>query len=803
MTDSSCPRVEDLQRLLDDTLPEDLSATIGSHIEDCAGCQSLLDHLSSDAWVEDASGSSRTLSASEYTVRLNQGQLPKSPTGQSTPNRSTMRFPLPPMTSRGIGRIGRYEVLRQIASGGSGVLFEAWDSDLDRPVALKVLRFENAGDADSQQRLKREARVASELRHDHILPVYEFISAASDEFPPALVMKLLSGRTLADFARDGRKVMPIQAAKWIQQAARGVDAAHQAGLVHRDIKPSNLLIDEGNTDRVMVADFGLVSETDGNSDLTRTGDIAGTPAYMSPEQIEDARAIDARSDIYSLGCVLYQLLTGQAPFAGTVRMVLWQILNDEPKSPRSLDDQIPIAIENICLKAMSKDPRNRYDTAAAMADDVQRFVDGNPTIAKPVGVMTRVRRMLKQHPAAAATLGVTMISAVVIAAIASAAAIKLAAANAETRYQAAQSALDRDIALQAMETVVFTAYDELDADEFETDEIQIRLLEKAAHSLSMIEDRGDAKLLRYRAETHARLGLALQRSQQWDRALEHLSLASESLRQIGLAERETKPLRLLQLRIVAGQARVRYEMEPTPEMWPTLEQARTLADQMLADDPTDIDVAVLASDIFRDFGHAVSDRDGDTAAIPHYVRSLESHQRIGALDTISYYQRVSRLMIQNDIAVAYYDSEATESALKEFSQLQTWSQQCIAIDRRDEDPADLFETQEYLVEAYSGRSSCLADQGKLDEGLRIAEQGWPISEAYLQQRPLDVSVNEIVDLFAKNAHSIAVDANDPVAKKRWAKRLLDLATASHEADPTRATEKRLSRAKRRLEANRR
>ena len=778
MDASNCPSNEMLQKLLDATLSTSDVETVGFHVETCSSCQSLLDELSSDPEIEDAS---RPL-----------GVTPK-------------RIPASHVSvSRCIERLGRYEIRRQIASGGSGVLYEAWDSDLGRAVALKVLRHEHASDVESQQRLRREARVTSQIRHDNVLPVYEFIPGNGNQLPSAIVMKLVSGRTLADFVSGKQRISPAKAARLTEQVARGIAAAHQAGLVHRDIKPSNLLVDDTNADRVLVSDFGLVRESDETSDLTQTGSLAGTPVYMSPEQIHDAKTIDGRSDIYSLGCVLYQLLTSQTPFAGTVRMVLWQILNEEPKSPRNLDDQIPIAIENVCLKAMSKDADHRYQTASEMADDLQRFLDGKPTIAKPVGSIARLRRVVRRYPVAAATLGVLMLSSLLIATITSVAAVRLAAANELSQRYARRSVKDRDVTLAAMETVVFTAYDELDADSYETEEVQIRLLEEAALSLEKIENQSDERLQRYRAELQSRLGQAFLRKGRWKPSLVHLSLAMDQINAMPPDVRDTKPIRYLLLSTLAAQGRVLFDMEKDRQMWPIVEQANELADQLLSDFADDYEVIELTSNVFFDYGLAVAEVDGQVVAIEHYVKALQSHHRIGTLETISYYQRVSRLQYQQEIAEAHFDVGDVALALDEFIRLQQWAEESFAIDREDDDPAALYESQDYLIAACSGIASCLASQEKFVEALQSIDKGWSVAASYLQQRPLDQVVMDLSDDLAKNAFSIAADAKSTEQRLAWAKRLLQLAEARHQANPNRSTEKQVTRAKRRLdsEANR-
>jgi eukaryotic-like serine/threonine-protein kinase len=423
---SSCPSPEHLARLLEDALDPPERAQVEDHIEQCPACQGALERLTgaeSPTPVSRPAGSPPDTEASTFLVRLKgrpgllgaalrraargDGGGPDTPSRTSRVGTGLEVEARQTSPARGLPRVPGYEVLGLLGRGGMGVVYKARHQRLGRPVALKMLSPQGEADPEYLERFRTEAEAVARLQHPNIVQIYDIGEVHGE---PYLALELLEGGRLTD--RTGRAPQPPrEAARLTETLARAVHHAHAQGVIHRDLKPSNVLLATDGTPKI--SDFGVAKRLDVTPEaapaLTSTGSIIGSPGYLAPEQAEPRLTpLGPATDVYALGGILYELLTGRAPFQGaTVVETVLQTLNAEPVPPARLQPGVPPDLETVCLKCLEKQPARRYGSAADLAADLARFLAGEPTRARPLSRAARLGKWARRRPAVAALAGLS------------------------------------------------------------------------------------------------------------------------------------------------------------------------------------------------------------------------------------------------------------------------------------------------------------------------------------------------------------------------------------------------------------
>jgi serine/threonine protein kinase len=428
-----CPSHETLAHLLADLLSEPECEAVAKHVDECDVCRAKLAQLSENPDIRigqhSAQESSRDDAEDEIIQRLKRAR--ETPAhAASGPADATLKFVKqdgagPTSLDREWPAVPGYEIVGVLGRGGMAVVFKARQLDLQRVVALKMLRdWARAGDKELA-RFRAEADVIARLQHPNIVQIYDVGDVAGR---PYFVLEYIAGGNLAQHL-NGTPQSARRAAQFIEVSARAVQAAHANGIIHRDLKPANILlvpaapsaadlhertheastivVDNALRSVPKIADFGVAKRADRDwkakleSSLTATGDLLGTPSYMAPEQASpEGPPIGPAADIYALGAILYELLTGRPPFKGETPLdTVLQVLHSEPVPVTHLRPNTPRDLETICLKCLRKEPRHRYQSASAFADDLQSFLRGEPIKARPRGAVEKAWRWIREHPA--------------------------------------------------------------------------------------------------------------------------------------------------------------------------------------------------------------------------------------------------------------------------------------------------------------------------------------------------------------------------------------------------------------------
>jgi tetratricopeptide (TPR) repeat protein len=472
----ACPDMQTLLQLALGQMPPEEVERLAKHCEQCPACIAVLHTLKAEDTLIEALVAQKTTPDQPLDPAVNAlielfrcvrpivpppdlgatpaedntssagGPTPLEASAEITPE--VYAFLSPSQGPGEIGRLGPYGVLKSLGSGGMGVVFLARQARPHRLVALKMILAGRPG-RERLARFRSEVELIARLRHPHVVQVYE---AGEHDGRPYYAMELVEGGSLAEQLAAAPLPAPA-AARLVQTLARAVQHAHDKGVVHRDLKPSNVLLTDDGTPKI--TDFGLAKQLEGEAEVcpgaprTESGVILGTPGYMAPEQAADGREVGPAADVYALGAILYECLTGRPPFkAATVLETLEQVRSQEPVPIVRLQPRTPRDLQTICLKCLEKGPARRYASAAELADDLGRFLDGKPIEARPVSLYERLLRCVRHHPALAALLAVSGLSlaALMAGSLVFNARLRAAVATAEAKEEEArrQHVLARD-----------------------------------------------------------------------------------------------------------------------------------------------------------------------------------------------------------------------------------------------------------------------------------------------------------------------------------------------------------------------
>lgn len=512
---TSCFPSATLVGVLEGRLPEAELAAVREHLIDCPDCRDSMDRLSEEATLSGFhAGLLRQNHRFDQEAPLeNLRQRLKSDVSSTDDTNTTAASTT--LTSSdsdaslcGISWPEHLRPQRLLGRGGMGLVWLARDTVLNRDVAVKMLRLDRT-DERNRSRFLKEAQAVARMRHPNIVVVHSAVSPSAGL--PYLVMDYVPGCSLRELIAKKGPLDPKCAADLVIQICHGLQQAHGSGLVHRDIKPGNLLLqpDPTNTKsgwQVCIVDFGLARLTDAESGTSVSEVVAGTPAYMSPEQITTPESVGPASDLYGLGITLYEMLTGGVPWGGTSHMIMKQILQATPRTPRQWNDAIPVDLETICLKAMDYEPERRYATVLKLAEDLQRWQRGEPVLARPVSIIQRSLRWCRRNPALSAVSVSVLLLLMLIAVGATTAAVLISqserralqnwktsefnrrkADSASLRAQSAQLTAERNAqsAVEAYNHLIFDVQYELKGTSG-TLELRQRLLEQAIPGLQRI-----------------------------------------------------------------------------------------------------------------------------------------------------------------------------------------------------------------------------------------------------------------------------------------------------------------------------
>ena len=568
------------------------------------------------------------------------------PPGESTPplkptKKSGKRFDIPKT-------LGDYELLEELGRGGMGIVYRARQVSVNRLVALKVIRPDRLGSMTQVtkrktiERFRNEAEAAARINHDNLVTVYEVGSDADCHY---FSMRYVEGSSLSEKTRES-PADNRQAAEWIEPICRAVDAVHRNGILHRDLKPQNILL-EAATGRTLLADFGLAKLAEDDAHMTQTGDAIGTPSYMSPEQFEDASSVGIGTDIYALGATLYCLLSGRPPFqASSAMLTMKQVISTDAVPLRQVNPAVDRDLETICMKCLDKSPARRYESAAALADELKRYLEGRPILARPVALPERAARWCRRNPLVASLIGTTF-AAVLFGVVA------LGVSNVRTEAARKRSEESFQEAMAAVNDLFTRVSEERLLNEPGLQEVRRDLLDRArSYYERFLKGReNDPTLQAELAETKFRMGLIEEALGDPQAAFDWFAKARDAQK----ARVATHPDSLADTRALSStltaMGRVAAQRDKLDEATEYFDEAQTLRERLLekTTEPADkFDLLRLHSNSRMNRGLVESKRGNLDQARTLYVEA--QNQRRKALPT-----KPNDRAMRRDLAKGYYN----------------------------------------------------------------------------------------------------------------------------------------------------
>jgi len=671
-------------------------------------------------------------------------------------------------------QLGKYKLLEELGRGSMGVVYKAREPALDRTVALKMILAGVHAGPDQLVRFHREARAVVRLQHPNIVQIYEI---GEEDGRPFLCMEYVDGpgleRLLARWhEQGGLGVTPRLAARFLETLAGAVHFAHQHGIIHRDLKPANILLQiedfrlqvadlhEATTpsDKSQIcnlqsaipkiADFGLAKFLDGSVDATQTGNLVGTPSFMAPEQA-DARTdeVGPPTDVYALGVILYQLLTGRPPFqAPSVQETLELVRTAEPAPPRDLQPYLPRDLQTICLKCLAKEPKSRYPSAAALADDLRRFLAGEPIAARPATLTDRTVKWIKRRPVVAGLL-----AALLLAIVGGGTGVVWQWQRAEVNAAAAhRSALDfkheRDTAVQEhqrAERHLKRARDKVDLLAKLGNELCVKpqlnktgkaVLEKVlAFYLEVLEDEGKNPVVRREtADVCGQVADIRHTLGHWDKAVEAYRQQSDLLRELLKEDRDNAFYRHLLARSLRFRANVLRDMGKTQEARAAYGESAKLHEQLLDKAPNNTNYRVSLANTLLNTASVLSRRDQAAEMGALYTRAVSLIKTSLAVEPNNlWYQSELALNLEGQGMLYWHKGQGSkaEKALREAVEIRQQQFNSGQMDHWE---------RRYLARSYTCLGIILAGTKRTADAKNLYEQAVGI---------LDKLVNDFPDVY--------------------------------------------------------